>query len=332
MASIFYRGNLQWHAQIRRRGHPAVCKTFETKAAAEVWARRVEADMDSGQFVSTKEAERYTLSECLDRYIEEYIPRLKHPEREANRARAIQKRAIAQRIMATIRATDIGKFRKEREAEGVSGNTIRLDFALLSMLFNYARANWNMESLRNPVELATKPKPGDGRDRRLEDDEEERLLAAAAPEFRPIIVFAIETAMRRSEIANLQWKNVNIRGRSVYLPETKNNEARTVPLSSTALAVLNSINPGGLVFGLLPDQITNAMQLACKHAEIKNLRFHDLRHEATSRLFEKTDLDVMEIKAITGHKTLQMLARYTHLRTANLAARLDGAKRGEVRT
>ena len=82
MAYIENRGNLQWRVQIRRKGYPTTCKTFEKKSDAEAWARQIESEMDKGVFVSRTEAERYTLSECLDRYIEEYIPRLKHPEYE----------------------------------------------------------------------------------------------------------------------------------------------------------------------------------------------------------------------------------------------------------
>ncbi len=331
MAAITNRGPLQWRARIRRRGYPTVSKTFETKADAEAWARQIESEMDRKVFISRAEAEQYTLSECLDRYIEEYIPRLKHGKREADRARALQRRPIAHRIMATIRAKDIADFRREREAENVSGNTIRLDFALLSKLFNYARSDWGMESLQNPVELAAKPKPSRGRDRRLEKGEEEKLLKAASPIFQAVILFALATAMRREEIASLQWKNVSINNRSVYLPETKNSEARTVPLSTTALDILKTLpspEREERVFGMTANQITDTMKRVRKKAELENIRFHDLRHEATSRFFENTDLDVMEIKAITGHKTLQMLARYTHLRTALLADRLDGAKRG----
>jgi len=331
VAAITNRGPLQWRARIRRRGYPTVSKTFETKADAEAWARQIESEMDRKVFISRAEAEQYTLSECLDRYIEEYIPRLKHGKREADRARALQRRPIAHRIMATIRAKDIADFRREREAENVSGNTIRLDFALLSKLFNYARSDWGMESLQNPVELAAKPKPSRGRDRRLEKGEEEKLLKAASPIFQVVILFALATAMRREEIASLQWKNVSINNRSVYLPETKNSEARTVPLSTTALDILKTLpspEREERVFGMTANQITDTMKRVRKKAELENIRFHDLRHEATSRFFENTDLDVMEIKAITGHKTLQMLARYTHLRTALLADRLDGAKRG----
>lgn len=331
MAAITNRGPLQWRVRIRRRGYPLTTKTFDTKTEAEAWARLMESEMDRGIFVSRAEAERYTLSECLDRYIEEYLPRLKHAKREVDRARALQRRTLAHRVMATIRSKDIADFRREREAEGVSGNTIRLDFALLSKLFNFARSDWGMESLQNPVEIAAKPKPARGRDRRLEDGEEEKLLEAANSAFRPIIRFALETAMRREEIASLQWKNVSFKKSSVHLPETKNSEARTVPLSPAALAILKNLakaKNGDQIFALTAEQITESMKRLRARSGLENLRFHDLRHEATSRFFENSDLDVMEIKAITGHKTLQMLSRYTHLRTARLADRLNGARRG----
>ncbi len=331
MATITNRGPLQWKARIRRRGYPDTSKTFETKVDAEVWARQMESEMDRGVFVSRAEAEQYTLSECLDRYIEEYIPRLKHGKREADRARALQRRPIAHRIMATIRSRDISDFRRERETEGVSGNTIRLDFALLSKLFNYARSDWGMESLQNPIELAAKPKLAKGRDRRLEQGEEEKLLKAANLTFQAVILFALETAMRREEIASLRWKNVNAESRYVHLPETKNSEARTVPLSAAAADILKNfprIEGEERVFGMTSDQITNTMKKVRAKADLEDICFHDLRHEATSRFFENTDLDVMEVKAITGHKTLQMLSRYTHLRTAMLADRLAGVKRG----
>ena len=126
--------------------------------------------------------------------------------------------------MASIRAKDIADYRREREAEGAGGNTIRLEFALLSRLFNYARSDWGMESLTNPVQLTTKPLPAKGRERRLEGNEEEKLLEKATPIFRPVIKFALATAMRREEIASLMWKDVNIEGRYLVLKDTKNSE------------------------------------------------------------------------------------------------------------
>ena len=117
----------------------------------------------------------------------------------------------------------------------------------------------------------------------------------------------------------------------MHLPETKNSEARTVPLSPAALAILKDMakaKNGDQVFALTAEQITASMKRLRAKSGLENIRFHDLRHEATSRFFENSDLDVMEIKAITGHKTLQMLSRYTHLRTARLADRLNGVRRG----
>ena len=330
MATITNRGNLQWRARVRRKGYSTVSKTFERKSDAEAWARQIESEMDKGAFVSRTEAERYSLSECLDRYIEEYIPRLKHPEYEIRRIRVIQKHPLASRVMATIRSKDISDFRKDREGQGVKSNTIRLDFAVLSRLFNYARSDWGMESLSNPVQLVTKPKIDKGRERRLEKGEEKKLLEAAAPNLRPVILFALATAMRREEISTLQWKNVNLKKRYALLLDTKNTETRTVPLSEAALEVLKSLpkkESQENVFSMSADAITQAMRQTCKKAKLENLHFHDLRHEAVSRFFEDTDLDVMEIKAISGHRTMQMLARYTHLRTARLADRLAGAKR-----
>jgi integrase len=333
MATFTSRGKNQWRVRIRRRGHPVQTKTFETKADAEAWARQIENEMDRGIFVSRAEAEKTTLKEALDRYIEEYIPRLKECQRETNRASNLQKRDISCKIMASIRSKDIADFRKEREAEGVKGNTIRLDFALISHLFNYARSEWGMECLQNPVELAVKPKVDKGRERRLEKEEEKKLLKFSALNFKNVIRFALATAMRREEIASLKWKNVNIEERYLLLPDTKNGEARTIPLSVEALQILSTLPHNESqqeVFSMTSGAITQAMQAACKKANLENLHFHDLRHEATSRLFENTDLDLMEIRAITGHKTLQMLVRYTHLRTARLADRLAGATRVAV--
>ena len=332
MATITKRGPYQWQAKIRIKGQKTTSKTFTNRSNAEKWARQIESEMDRGIYISRKEAESTTFSDAINRFIKDHIQKnLSHPQQEINRIKAIQKRDWGKRYIATLRGRDIADFVKEREMEGVSGNTIRLDLALISKLFKVASSDWGMESLRNPVELASKPKISPGRTRRLEGDEEQRLLEASSVKLRPIVQFAIETAMRRSEIASLTWENVNIQNRRfVHLPKTKNGDARSVPLSPEAIRIIKSIpnQKSGSVFGMIPGSITRAMTRACKKAKITGLTFHDLRHEATSRLFENTDLDIMEIKTITGHKSLNMLARYSHLRMHHLADRLAGAKRG----
>ncbi len=336
MASIRKRGKHQWEARVRRKGYPIQCKTFELKSDAEAWTRDIENEMDRGVFVSRKEAEATTLYEALERFIQDYIPTLKMAANETRRAKGIQKRDIAKLYMASIRTKHIAEFIKEREGEGVKPNTIRLDLAILSRLFEVAATDWGMESLSNPVKRARKPKLSGGRTRRLQPapedvqgskSEEERLLEECGEKFRPVVQFALATAMRRIEIAELRWENVDFQGKTVYLEKTKNMSERTVPLSPEALGVLKSIprNIFGSVFGMSPNAITIAMRRATKAAEIKGLTFHDLRHEATSRLFERGDLDIMEIAEITGHKNLQMLKRYTHLKAERIANKLaDG--------
>lgn len=343
MASIRKRGDLQWEARIRRRGYPVQCKTFESKTRAEAWARQIETEMDGSTFVSRIEAESTLLTEALDRYILEVVPRHKQIVNETNQIRALQRRPIAHKMLASVRGKDVAAFIREREAEGVGANTIRLDLAVLSHLFNVARSAWGMESLSNPVGLVhtQRPKLPRGRERRLLEGEEARLLDAACRyggEIGAIIQWALATAMRRTEIALMRWGHVDRAARVLLIPETKTGIPRKVPLSSVALVLLEArrtevadaqddahggspLRSENRVWMMRPDSITQAFERICSAAGIEGLTFHDLRHEATSRLFEK-GLNPMEVAAITGHKTLQMLKRYTHLRAEDLAARL----------
>lgn len=333
MASIRKRGN-KWEVRIRKQGWPLTCKSFTTKVLATQWARQIESEMDRGIFISRTEAESTTLHQALDRYIAEYIPRLSDPNRETNRAKAIQSQPFSKKFMASIRTKDIAEFIALRTKEGAGPNTIRLDLAILSRLFEVAASDWGMESLSNPIRKASKPKLPGGRTRRLNKDEEVKLLESAKPPFDDVIRFALETGMRREEIATMEWPNVDLKQGTVHLPRTKNGAPRTVPLSPTAIKVLKNTlrRINGTVFGMSKDAITRAMTVTRRKAGVKNIRFHDLRHEATSRFFEHTDLDIMEISAITGHKSLQMLARYTHLRAHKLTERLKGAQRGTRHT
>ena len=237
---------------------------------------------------------------------------------------------IALRPLTGIHGSDISAFITELQGLGLGPNTVRLDLALISHLFTTARGRWGMESLRNPVLRGHRPKIPGGRTRRLEKGEEARLLGVASPAFAAVLRFALATAMRRSEIAGLRWERVDLKRRSAHLSLTKNGTARTVPLSREAIAVLESVprRLDGSVFGMTEDAITRAMSVACRTAGITGLTFHDLRHEAISRLFENTDLDAMEIARISGHRTLSMLSRYTHLRAHHLAERMDGTPRG----
>ena len=327
------KGRAVWQAQIIRIGERPKFKTFDQKSAAIEWARDIERAMDRGEWMDRAEGDRLTLQDALLRYEKEILPRkaASAQSAEQGRLRALRARRIAKIALTRLGGADIAEFIREREGEGVSANTIRLDLATISHTYTVARSVWGMPYLVNPVPLAktARPRLPAGRDRRLKDGEEKQLLAATGSAFAPVIRWALATAMRRGEIAGLTWDRVEINQRSAHLPVTKNGTARTVPLSREALAVLASFpqRKDGSVFGMSENAISLAWKRTIAATKIAGLTFHDLRHEAISRLFERTDLDAMEIARISGHRTLSMLSRYTHLRAHHLAERLDGVPR-----
>ena len=320
------KGKRVWQAHIRRRGYPAQIHTFDTKAKAEAWAAGIEHEIAKGVFVSRAEAESTTLAEALDRYEKEVTPSKKSRADEQYKINAWRRSVLSKRSLASIQGKDLAVWRDAETKRGSASGTIRRKLALFSHLFEIAKKEWGMSSLINPVENIRLPAPGQARTRRLVDNEEARLLAAAASyggEIQHLIPWAIETAMRRGEIAAMRWEHVDRKARVLLIPETKTGTPRRVPLSSRALQVLDALprKIDGSVWSMRPDSISQAFERVCSAAGIEGLTFHDLRHEATSRLFEKA-LNPMEVAAITGHKTLQMLKRYTHLRAEDLVGRL----------
>jgi integrase len=325
-------GSISHRAKIRRPNYPVLTATFDTKAEAKAWANERESEIDKGTapsvFASRAEAERTTLSVALDRYEKEYTAKKKGALQERTRIRAWQKHPLALRSLASIRGKDMDAYKTTRLQEGVSSDTVRLELAVISHLFTVAKKAWGLESLQNPVSNIIRPRPSKPRNRRFEGDEEERLLAAAAEHknryLKPAIEFAVATTMRMGELLRLQWAYINFEHRIAHLPDTKPGTHRDVPLSSHALAILTSLPQPheGRVFPVSPRRFSEAYRQARMAAEIDGLRFHDLRHEATSRLFERGDLETMDVAHITGHKSLQMLMRYTHLRAKRLAQKL----------
>jgi integrase len=283
--------------------------------------------MDTGKFISRLEAQRTTLAEALDRYERDVTPTKKGWKQEGYRIGYWRKHSLASRSLAEIRPSDLAKWRDERIAEGYSPTTVRNDINLISHVYTMAMKEWDMDGLTNPVAQIRKPSLPLGRDRRLEDGEEDRLMDACrvsrSPWLTPIVCIALETGMRLGEIMYLKWSYINLESRVARLTVTKNGERRDVPLSSRAVLILKALprSLDGRVFPIGTEAVKKSYHQAVERAGIDNLRFHDLRHEATSRFFER-GLDMMEVAAITGHKTLAMLKRYTHLRATDLAKKL----------
>jgi len=310
--------------------------TFDTKAEADDFEIDTKAKVRAGTYVNKSAAENMTLSEALDEYNETESKAKKDAyAREVSQARQIKKYPIAKLPLASIKSADIAKFRNQRSKD-VGANSVRLALALISDLFSIAIKEWKMDYLTNPVLLITKPSvKKTQRDRRLLSGEYDRLMESAVRyggTMQYIIPFAVETAMRCGEIASIECDDIDFENKIVHLYDTKNNDSRDVPLSSTAYGIIKSVadmdyNP---VFNMTAPAISKAFRRICKRARdidgkedepIVDLHFHDLRHEATTRLFEK-GLSTEQVKAITGHKTYSMLARYTHLKASDLVGLL----------
>ena len=283
-----------------------------------------------------------TLAVALERYQREVSAKKKSADKEAHTISKISRAKIARMSIYHIAPEDINNYLKSmvREQEGplqgkpLSDTTKRKHAALLSHLFTIARKRWQW-NVNNPVNDIELPIPGKPRKRRLEDGEEMKLVAelqkARNKHILSLFKMAIETACRQGELLALEWRDVKISGvhGTALLRDTKNGEDRIVPLNSAACAILSSIvRPinGGRVFPVNENALRTSWSEAKKRAGIEGLRWHDLRHEATSRLFE-LGLDRIEAASITGHKTLQMLKDYTHLRAEKLALKINQAKK-----
>lgn len=346
-----------WKAVVRKQGWPTTSKTFRAKRDAEDWARRTEDEMVRGVYIQRAPAERMTLKAALDRYLSEVTP-LKAPGTQAGEKTnaAVLDKELGAYSLAAVTPELVSKYRDKRlatvsEKTGrlISNNTVRLELALLGNLYNVAIKEWGIGLPYNPVANIRKPSPGEGRNRRLTWSELKRLLRACDNHSNPflgqIVRIALYTAMRQGEILSLTRRQVDLARRVVRLENSKNGEARTVPLSRRAVkvfreALANPIRPIDceLIFFGEPGNekdgqgrpkkkrgpycVNGVWRKAVEKAGVQDFRFHDLRHEATSRLVEM-GLSDQEVAAITGHKTMQMLRRYTHLRAEDLVEKLD---------
>jgi len=326
MASIRQREN-RWQCRVTRHGFPPETKSFASKADAETWARSIEVEMDKGTHQNRASVERTTLADVLLRYAEEVTPCKKGAKDEAIRLNALRANKLAKHSLANLSAAAVAKFRDER-LKTVSAGTVLRDLALISSVLNHARREWGLP-VENAVQAIRKPRQPQGRERVLSHDEEASLLTASAPVGRrspwlqPIIILALETAMRRGELLALRWEHVSLDKRTALLPDTKNGTRRLVPLSPRAIDTLKHMarSIDGRVFPISEPALHLRFKLACERAGIGGLHFHDLRHTATTRLAEKLT-NLAELSAVTGHKSLQMLKRYYHPNAEALAEKL----------
>lgn len=340
MAVFDQRESGYWQARVRRKGWPAQSKTFRTKTDAETWARSVESAMDRGAFVSSSAAEKTLFRDIAYRFASEFAP---HHYRGAAWRYKLNRLVdrLGQYSIASLTQDRVAQYRDQRledpdprykdksDAPKVSGATVKTELDLLSKVLDVASKEFGVSLPNgNPVNMIRKPTGNKSRDRRLIAPHLEGLLTACGNSrntwLKPAVQLSIETAMRQGELLALRWEDVDLAKRVAFLRLTKNGDSRAVPLSSRAIAVLESI-PRAIKGHVIPQEkqgLYAAFMTACRRAEIEDFHWHDLRHEALSRLAERGDLSVLELSAISGHKTLRLMQLYVQLHAGALAQKL----------
>lgn len=329
MGTIQHRTSGKYAARVRKSGFPALSRTFLTRADAKRWITETEASMSRACFVDNAAARSLLLREALYRYEREVTPSKRGYESEAIRLRALARDSFASYTLANLTPAVIAEWRDQR-LRIVSGSTVNRELNLLHHVLEVARKDWAVAMPANPVSDVRRPRSNPGRTRRLSVTEQASLLkeckSARVWWLAPLVELSLHTGMRQSEVRTLDWRNIDLERRIVILEAaaTKTMTMRGVPLSTQCVTVLESL-PGNRYGPLFPGVTRNAVKLAFdrarRRAGLADFRFHDLRHEATTRLFE-LGLSATEVQSITGHKTTAMLARYTHLQAADLAKKL----------
>lgn len=327
-------GVVRYRVRVRRLGQPDLSKSFADKGDAQKWARSVEREMDTQSYIPNDAAQRTTVETILTRYRDEVlIPRGAKPD-ISRIARLIL--AFGKKNLAALDAAAVAAYRDKR-LKDAANQTVKHEIGLLQRVLRHCESEWSIHLPRGVVtEGVRRPALPRGRDRRLTHGEEDRLLNAAkrsrSAEIGPLIVIALETGARRGEIHRMEWRHIDLVRRTWHIPVTKTGVPRTVPLSPRAVEVLRAIPrrlDAGRVWTIArEDGISQAFRRVAHSAASYSLVYHDLRHEATSRFFER-GLSIVEVAAITGHKDLRMLARYTHLKAEDLAVKLAGGSDGE---
>ena len=323
-------GSIAFKVQLRLRGHAPVYKTFTRRTDAKIWMEKTKTAMRNGDVIST-EAERTTLKEALERYLREETPKKKGKVREARRVKAWMKHGLALRFLTKLRGGDFATYRDERIAEGKAWSTVRSELVLVSSVYKVAASEWKMDGLRNPIKNVRLPSGkthGDnGRDRTLVGDEEQILLAQLklqGPYYAPLAELAIETGMRQGELLSLASDDVDLEKRVAKLRDTKNSEPRAVPLSTRAVQIIRALPrpfaDGMPLFPVSQDSVMRTFRAACIAGGIEDLKFHDLRHEAATRICSR--LPMHEAMRVIGHKTPSMLMRYYNPKAEDLALKL----------
>ncbi|MGE4062729.1 MAG: integrase [Rhodospirillaceae bacterium] len=325
MATIRKRGR-RWQVQIRLAGVAPASATFANRQEAQKWAREMEGRAPVAPAAQPPvDSDLLTLRKLIERYRENVTVHKRGRLNEECYLTAILREPFADAPLSALDASAFAAYR-DRLARRIKGASVRKYLTLLSHIYTIARAEWAI-AVANPLAHLRRPPAGLPRDRRLQPGEWDALIVAADAcrnaVMRPLIEFAVESAMRRGEILRVEFAHRNAERRTLHIPTTKTARPRTIALTPAASRILDEQQAKGYVrpFPTTGNAIRLAWQRIVKRAGIHDLHFHDLRHEAISRLFER-GLTIPETALVSGHSDPRQLFRYTHLRAEDVAAKL----------
>ena len=321
MATIRNR-NGRWHVQVRKTGSTSINRTFSLKSDAQFWAREKERELELEGYVKPNtELLSHRLIDLLSRYETEVARTKKSYHVEKYYLRILCEQNFANMQLHQIKSSDFQVWINQRLNTHRPSSIIRVA-GMITRVFNTAIKFWGYPLVENPMARVVIPRAEITPIKRIPS---EIIATLNRPQTKigQIALFALETGMRRSEIASLKIQDVNLDAALAHVTHSKNGFARYVPMSRKAIAAINSSSVSdGLVFGMSSNAIRLAWDRYKNHHNIENLRFHDLRHEAISQMFEK-GLTVAEVSMISGHRTVSQLFRYAHADIVKLGEKLN---------
>lgn len=318
-----------FQATDRTRGFSSISCTFDSRSEAKAWLTRVRAERQRGSAFDPAQRRAMTLAEAVQWYMETITPTKAGCFQEKKRAVHLLRYPFMQMKLGEVLPHHLTSFVQERQAAGISGSTIRKDLSFLSDVYNWVRLEFRLYAVENPVSIVKKPSCARPRQRRLTDEEEAALLeyfeTKGNPEMRPLIIVAIETGLRKSELLRLEWADIDFKKCWATVAQSKKGRVpdradarRGFPLSKRAIDALLELRNrqikstgqlGFTVFTITSIAIDLARAKALKATGIKNWRLHDARHETASRLYTR-GLEQEFIKRVLGHTSLDMTRAY----------------------
>ena len=341
MAHIRQRKSGSWEITIRGYGLPKpIHASADTESEALAWARETEAKLKAGILPAEVAPAFSRPGWTVSRWLGEYET-TGHPSASDRPLLPLVARYWHGHALDGLKPQHVINWVANMKRDRLTPGSIRKRVGALARALDVAvhrellAVNVARHLPRNYAAYSTADGPvitDTARERRLEPGEEARLLESIGEDadWRRLFVLALETAMRLSELYTLDAHQVDLPKRTIFLDKTKNGDKRQVPLSTVAVATLKDAPADGLIFPFFYDGDRRKTTLRLGYhwrriadrAGCPDLHFHDLRHEATCRLFERTTLTDLQISLITGHRDPRMLRRYANLRGSDLAERL----------